>query len=116
MTRILRTELPATAMTLVLALGLAPGPTSAQENACSAGRTAGQECIDPGLFALALQAAVIFSQPKISHTAFPVLPSADRLYRYPNQLIPDQLGITLVGRPPAPTPPPPTTTTGPGIQ
>src|SRR5262249_10643460 len=90
-----------------LAPGLGAGPALAQENACSAGRTAGQECIDPGLFALALQAAVIFSQPKISHTAFPVLPSADRLYRYPNQLIPDQLRITPVGTPPPPPPPPP---------
>jgi hypothetical protein len=96
-------------------LVLAVAPASAQEETCIAGRTIGRECVDPGLFAVALQAAVIFSQPKISHTAFPVLPSADRLYRYPNQLIPDQLGITLVGRPPAPTPPP-TTTTGPGIQ
>jgi len=48
----------------------------------------------------ALQAAVIFSQPKISFTAYPVLPSADRLYRYPNQLIPDQLPVTPIG--PAP--------------
>lgn len=44
----------------------------------------------------ALQAAVIFSQPKISYTAYPVLPSADRLYRYPNQLMPDQLRTTPV--------------------
>ena len=83
-------------------VALASGAVSAQEHACSSGRTIGQECIDPGLLTLALQSAVIFSQPKISHTAFPVLPSADRMYRYPNQLIPDQLGITLVGRPPVP--------------
>src|SRR5262245_29543708 len=34
----------------------------------------------------AVRAAVIFSQPKMSTTAYPVLPSSDRLYRYPNQL------------------------------
>ena len=45
----------------------------------------------------AIQAAVIFSQPKISLTAYPVLPSADRLYRYPNQLNPGQPTVTIVG-------------------
>jgi hypothetical protein len=34
---------------------------------------------------------IIFSQPKLSYTAYPVLPSSDGLYRYPNQLNPDPL-------------------------
>lgn len=37
---------------------------------------------------------MIFSQPKISYTAFPVLPNADTIYHYPHQLIPDPLGST----------------------
>jgi hypothetical protein len=41
------------------------------------------------------QATVIFSQPKISYTAFPVLPNADTIYHYPHQLIPDPLGVDL---------------------
>src|SRR5260370_13242166 len=89
-------------------VALASGAVSAQEHACSSGRTIGQECVDPGLLTLALQSAVIFLQPKISHTAFPLLPSADRMYRYPNQLIPDPLCITPVRTPTVP----PTTTSG----
>ena len=90
-----RTALFAAAAILVAASGSA----SAQEATCAAGRASGQQCVDAELAMLARQSAVIFSQPKISHTAFPVLPSADRLYRYPNQLIPDQLRITPVGTP-----------------
>jgi hypothetical protein len=37
------------------------------------------------------QQSIIFSQPKISQTAFPVLPADDLLYRYPHQLIPTPL-------------------------
>jgi|GraSoiStandDraft_4_1057263.scaffolds.fasta_scaffold1810354_2 uncharacterized membrane protein len=66
---------------------------------CDGGRTAGGECVDRELTTSARQSAVIFSQPKISHTAFPVLPSVDNLYRYPNQLIPDQLPTTPTGTP-----------------
>ena len=43
------------------------------------------------------EVAIIFSQPKISQTAFPVLPSGDRAYRYPNQLIPDPLKPSPIG-------------------
>jgi uncharacterized membrane protein len=82
-------------------------PASPQVNApsaqvrCDGGRTAGGECVNRELTTSARQSSVIFSQPKISQTAFPVLPSLDNLYRYPHQLIPDQL------------PPTPTVTPGP---
>jgi hypothetical protein len=64
---------------------------------CAEGRTAGGDCVNPVLAAGARQAAVIFSQPKISATAYPILPVLDRQYRYPNQLIPDQLKMTPIG-------------------
>lgn|SRR6185437_8668647 len=64
---------------------------------CPAGSAINGACADESMAKSALQAAVIFSQPKISFTAYPVLPSADRLYRYPNQLMPDQLRLTPRG-------------------
>jgi hypothetical protein len=79
--------------------------TSTQVNAastpvrCDGGRTADGECVNRELTTSARQSSVIFSQPKISHTAFPVLPSVDSSYRYPHQLIPDQLPVTPTGTP-----------------
>jgi len=70
-----------------------------QQARCNDGRTAGGECVNTELMTFARQSAVIFSQPKISQTAFPVLPSADVNFRYPHQLIPDQLRITPTGTP-----------------
>jgi hypothetical protein len=69
---------------------LAPAPAVAQTK-CPEGRTAAGACVNPALAALMRQTAIIFSQPKISQTAYPVLPTEDRRYRYPNQLIPDRL-------------------------
>ena len=90
-------------VTAAAALTLSSAVVCAQVR-CGAGRTAADACVDAELQTVARQTAVIFSQPKISHTAFPVLPSADRAYRYPNQLIPDQLRMTPVGTvPPAST-------------
>jgi hypothetical protein len=86
MTCILRAALFAAACWLALL----PGPAGAQGK-CPEGKTAGGDCVNPSLAAAMRQTAVIFSQPKISQTAFPILPADDRLYRYPNQLIPDQL-------------------------
>jgi len=70
-----------------------------QQVRCNEGRTAGGECVNTELMTFARQSAVIFSQPKISQTAFPVLPSADVNFRYPHQLIPDPLRITPTGTP-----------------
>ncbi len=68
-----------------------PGAASAQSR-CSAGQAANGGCVNEAMAMAAIQAAVIYSQPKISLTAYPVLPSADRIYRYPNQLIPKSAG------------------------
>jgi hypothetical protein len=72
-----------------LSLALLAGAASAQQN-CGEGRLSNGECVNPGLAVSNRQTATIFSQPKISKTAFPVLPGYDRRFRYPNQLIPDQ--------------------------
>jgi hypothetical protein len=76
-----------------------PQEVRPQEVRCNGGRTAGGECVNTELMTYARQSSVIFSQPKISQTAFPVLPSADVNFRYPHQLIPDQLRITPTGTP-----------------
>jgi hypothetical protein len=66
-------------------------PSSAvAQQVCTEGKTASGVCVDPLLAATMRQIGIIFSQPKISRTAYPVLPSDDRRYRYPNQLNPDQ--------------------------
>jgi hypothetical protein len=79
-----------------------PGAALAQ-GACPDGRTASGQCINP-LFADAMrQTAVIFSQPKISYTAYPVLPALDWTFRYPNSLNPDPLKPSPTG---TPLPPP----------
>jgi len=75
-------------LSLVLAttsLLFSPTGASAQRK-CSAGLAANGNCANEAAARAAIRTAVIFSQPKISTTAYPVLPSSDRLYRYPNQL------------------------------
>ncbi len=69
-------------------IALASGPAAAQVK-CPEGKTATGECVNPRLAGVMRQTAVIFSQPKISQTAYPVLPIDDWFYRYPNSLIPD---------------------------
>jgi hypothetical protein len=86
-------------LVVVGSMALLPSIVQAQVR-CIAGKAANGDCVNEAIARSALQAAVIFSQPKISFTAYPVLPSADRLYRYPNQLMPDQLRATPIG--PAP--------------
>jgi hypothetical protein len=76
-------------ITVSFSLALLAGTAVAQPN-CSEGRRSNNDCVNPGLAASNRQTATIFSQPKISRTAFPVLPYDDRRFRYPNQLIPDQ--------------------------
>jgi hypothetical protein len=73
-----------------LCIPLAAGVANAQVK-CPEGKTLQGECVNMALATSMRQSAIIFSQPKISQTAFPILPSADRLYRYPNQLIPTPL-------------------------
>jgi hypothetical protein len=77
-----------------------PFATSAQ-TVCSEGRTAAGRCVDDRLAASARQTAIVFSQSKISETAFPVLPSQDAQYRYPHELIPNPLPPVGAGKPAA---------------
>lgn len=56
---------------------------------CPEGRSWTGGCVNPALAATARHLAIIFSQPKISRTAFPILPTEDHHSRYPNQLIPN---------------------------
>jgi hypothetical protein len=81
-------------------LVLSPVVSSAQQARCAAGVAANNECANEEMLTEARRTAMIFSQPKISLTAYPVLPSLDRLYRYPNQLIPDLQRSTAVGQGP----------------
>jgi hypothetical protein len=85
-------------LSVVCAMLLLPGESGAQAR-CGEGKTASGQCVDVRLAANARQAAIIFSQPKISQTAYPVLPSLDVNYRYPNQLIPDSLKSAATGTP-----------------
>ncbi len=47
------------------------------------------QCVNPGLADTMRQIGVIYSQPKISYTHYPLLPSDDWNRRYPNELNPD---------------------------
>jgi hypothetical protein len=91
-------NLQAALLAAAAAFVLSSSAASAQVR-CDGGRTAGGECVNTELTTSARQSSVIFSQPKISQTAFPVLPSADVNFRYPHQLIPDQLRPTPTGTP-----------------
>jgi hypothetical protein len=82
---------PVTATLAALALLAANGGVLNAQPRCPEGRTAAGDCVDPNFAVAQRQAAVIFSQPKLSYTAFPILPVQDRTYRYPNELIPDFL-------------------------
>lgn len=77
---------------LVASAGAAPAQVK-----CPEGRALNGDCVNPALAAAMRQAAIIFAHPKISYTAFPVLPSADGMYRYPNQLNPDPLQPSPIG-------------------
>ena len=97
-------KVPRTAL-LMLACSLAlwAGTASAQVR-CKEGRLTKELCANASLATAMREVAIIFSQPKISQTAFPVLPSGDRAYRYPNQLIPDPLKPSPIGTPIIPAP------------
>jgi hypothetical protein len=73
----------------IAALMLSSGAVNAQGR-CIEGTAANGECVDPGIVTAMRQSAIIFSQPKISFTAYPVLPTGDDTYRYPHQLNPYQ--------------------------
>src|ERR1044072_8653368 len=80
----------ASAVLLAIAVLVAPGAAQAQ-GSCPDGRTATGQCINPQFADAMRQNAIIFSQPKISYTHYPILPSFDWKYRYPNSLNPNPL-------------------------
>jgi hypothetical protein len=86
------------AMCVAALIALAAGAAGAQTR-CPEGRTASGDCVNPGLAGTMRQSAVIFSQPKLSATAFPILPADDWSFRYPNQLIPPPGMVAPTGRP-----------------
>ena len=81
---------------MVCLLALAPVAANAQDK-CPEGKTATGQCANPGFTASMRQAALVFAQPKISYTAFPELPVDDWTYRYPHQLVTDQLRPSASG-------------------
>lgn len=77
---------------------LAPQMATAQAY-CPQGKTAGGQCVNAMLAQSMQQSANILAQPKLSETAYPVLPSSDAQYRYPNQLNPSPLKPALTTGP-----------------
>lgn len=75
-----------TVLLLTATMGLlSPGVATAEE-ICPEGKTANGECVNPGLAASMRETAIIFSQPELSHTAYPNFPAKDYIYRYPHQI------------------------------
>ena len=89
----------------LLAMSIGAAAAQAQDN-CPAGRAADGTCVNGSLAELMQQNAIIYSQPLISYTAYPVLPTGDWTYRYPNQLNPNPLMPSATGTPLPPPPPP----------
>jgi hypothetical protein len=86
-------------LTIAIATAFSMTPASAQtaQNKCDGTLLGNGDCVSRIAAANARRVGVIFSQPKISETAFPVLPSEDGHYRYPNQLLTTPGGITRIG-------------------
>ena len=74
----------------MLALTTLSGVCGAQVK-CPEGKAFSGKCVNPALAASMRLTSVIYSQPKLSQTAFPVLPSGDLEFRYPHALIPNPL-------------------------
>lgn len=77
--------------------------SASAQSYCPEGKTASGACVNPALAASARLDSMIFAQPKISYTAFPLLPALDFLFRYPHNQNPDPGKPSLVG---TPLPPP----------
>lgn len=79
-------------------LALLPVTAFAQAT-CPEGRTASGACVNSMLADSMRQISIITSQPLISYTHYPVLPSLDLIVRYPNQLNPNPLQPSAAGMP-----------------
>jgi hypothetical protein len=82
----------------------APGAVMAQAT-CPDGRTSAGQCVNGSLADSMRQASVIYSQPKLSYTHYPILPVLDWIFRYPNQLNPNPQPPSALNTYPL-TPPP----------
>lgn len=99
-----------TLLSLALLSGLSANPASADPKKCDGYVASNGDCVARAQASSARRSGVIFSQPAISKSAFPILPSGDSSYRYLNQLKIDSTGggVTPIGRvPPPPVPPAP---------
>lgn len=76
-------------LALLTLVGVLVPAVAAAQGACPDGRTATGQCVNAGLAESMRQAGVIYSQPKLSAAAYPVLPILDFIFRYPHQLNPD---------------------------
>jgi hypothetical protein len=72
------------------------------QNQCPEGRTLTGQCVNAPLASSLRQTSIVFSQPKISQTAYPVLPILDFVYRYPHQLTRVPSIPTPIAGPPIP--------------
>ena len=89
---------------LLAAACAVPAGAAFAQGACPAGRAGNGQCVNAAFAAGVIQSAVIYSQPKLSYTHYPVLPSLDWIFRYPNQLNPNQLTPAAPGTLPPPPP------------
>ena len=94
------TRMSKAGLAAVLACSLLPSAAFSQR-ACPEGRTASGECVNPQLADSMRQGAIIYSQPKLSYTHYPVLPVLDWIFRWPNQLNPDPARPSPTGTPPS---------------
>lgn len=96
----------------LLALALLPAllasPASAQAKKCDGYAASNGDCVARARASNARRSGVLFSQPNISKSAFPTLPSGDGGYRVLNQIKTDSTGggVTPIGRVPPPPPGP----------
>lgn len=84
----------------VLCAVACPSIAAAQQK-CPEGRSANGTCVNPGLITSARQTSIVFAQPKISQTAFPILPAEDPKFRLLQQFTRDRpiVGPAAAGTP-----------------
>lgn len=60
------------------------GSVAAAQDSCPEGTTLAGECVDQDLAEASREGAIVYSQPQLSQTHYPILPSGDLTYRYPD--------------------------------
>lgn len=69
------------------------------QSACPSGQAANGACVNPSLANTVQVNMLVGSQPQLSYTAFPVMPSDDGTTHYPNQIFTNQQPPSMTGRP-----------------